>query len=132
MSNPIEMQEDDAACRARRAKTSLWRNKYKTLTEASVQEKQELKRIQEEALEVNAAEDHNDVVTQAPRRLRSKQAVPVATFMGEGVYEKPSGFIRHLIGRLPEKEKLNRRQTLFMAQFAEACDQVWEETGKTV
>ena len=130
MSSQVELQEDGAACQARRANCSLWRNKYKTLAEASVQEKQELKQIQEEALDVNAAEDHIEVVARAPRRIKGKQKPLVATFVGEGVYEKPSGFIRHLIGRLPEKERLNRRQTLFMAQFAQACDEVWEDESK--
>ena len=50
--------------------------------------------------------------------------------MKDGLYAKPSAFIRTLIAELPEKEKLTRRQTLFMVKFVEACDEAWEDEAK--
>ena len=96
--------------------------------DASVQEKLELKQLQAAALETNTEEDH--IETKKPqRRLRHKQGAH-ASFAKDGLYEKPSGFIRHLLEELPPAERLTRRQTLFMVKFAEACDAAWEDERK--
>ena len=87
-----------------RAEGVLWRGKYKSLADAPVQEKLELKNIQEEALEVNAEEDHTEQVAKPAHRLRRKQPL-VASFASEGLYERPSAFIRHLLSQLPRSEK---------------------------
>ena len=42
----------------------------------------------------------------------------------------PSASIRQLLSLLPADERLNRRQTLFMTKFAEACDEAWEDEAK--
>ena len=105
--------------------TTLWRNGYEGLADAPVHEKQELKKAQEAALETNAEED-NIEQKKPPRRLRGKQGV-TASFAKDGLYERPSAFIRHLMAALPNKERLTRRQTLFMVKLAQACDEAWED-----
>ena len=112
-----------------RAEAALWRGKYKDLADAPIQEKLELKKIQEEALEVNAEEDHLENIPKPTRRIRGKQP-PVASFASEGLYEKPSAYIRHLISQLPENKMLTRRQTLFLVKFSQACDEAWEDEDK--
>ena len=92
-----------------RAEGTLCRGKYKSLADAPVHEKLDLKRIQEEALEVNAEEDHIENVAKPTHRLRGKQS-PVASFASERLYARPSAFIRHLISQLPATERLSRRQ----------------------
>ena len=91
-------------------------------------EKQHLKKIQEEALDVNAEKDHIEH-TKPTRRLRSKTG-STASSAKDGLYERPSSFIRHLIAELPPGERLTRRQTLFMVKFAQACDEAWEDEDK--
>ena len=83
-----------------RAEGALWRSKFQSLANSPVQEKLELKSIQEAALEVNAQEDHIEEVAKPAHRLRGKQPL-VASFASEGLYERPSAFIRHLLSQLP-------------------------------
>ena len=52
---------------------------------------------------------------------------PDATFSNQSVFGKPSEFIRALIQDLPTDSALTREQTLFMAKFACACDQAFED-----
>ena len=78
---------------------------------------------------MNAEEDHIEKVAKPTHRVRGKQP-PVASFASEGLYERPSAFIRHLISQLPANEKLTRRQTLFMVKFSQACDVAWEDEDK--
>ena len=92
-----------------RAEGTLWRGRYQKLADAPVHEKLDLKRIQEEALEVNAEEDHIERIEKPTRRLRGKHS-PVASFASEGLYERPSAFIRHLISQLPADARLSRLQ----------------------
>ena len=92
-----------------RAEGILWRGKYQKLADAPVHEKLDLKRIQDEALEVNAEEDHIEEAANQTRRLRGQQS-PVASFASEGLYERPSAFIRHLISELPADARLRRLQ----------------------
>ena len=54
--------------RRRRAEGAVWRSKYRALADAPLQEKLDLKRAQEEALEVNAEEEHIEQVAQRPAR----------------------------------------------------------------
>ena len=77
---------------------------------------------------MNAEEDHIEK-TKPSRRLTGKQGI-VASFAKDGLYEKPSEFIRHLISNLPTDERLTRRQTLFMVKFAQACDEAWKDEDK--
>ena len=93
-----------------------------------MQEKLDLKRLQENALELNTEEDHIEQKTPTSS-LRGKPS-GYASFVKDGLYEKPSGFIRQLIADLPPATRLTRRQTLFMAKFAEACDEAWEDEDK--
>ena len=108
--------------------TTSCEDKYKALVQAPLHEKIELKRVQIEALETNAAEDHIEQ-KKPTRRLTHKQGA-VASFAKDGLYDKPSGFIRHLLEELPSNKKLTRRQTLFMVKFAEACDAAWADESK--
>ena len=89
-----------------------------------MQDKLDLKRMQEEALETNAAEDHIEE-TKPARILHHKQG-PTASFAKDGLYEKPSDFIRHLLAELPTshhdvdtqsqlKHRLCRRHTMLLA-----------------
>ena len=67
MSKQAEPQHTTEAKAIRRAEGEVWRNRYKGLTDAPVQEKLELKKIQEEALETNVEEDH---IERAPKQLK--------------------------------------------------------------
>ena len=120
---PERTEHDDR----RKAEHVLSHIKYQGLTEASLREKLELKSAQEEALETNAEMDH--VEQKERRRLRDKQTEG-SSFAANGLYDKPSAYITHLLKSLPEDEKLTRRQTLFMVKFAEACDEAWEDEQK--
>ena len=121
MQQQYETTERTEDTDRRRVEHILLQSKYKGLEEASVQEKLELKRIQGEALETNADESHIEQ-KKPTRRLHGKQGA-TASFAKDGLYDKPSAFIRYLIAELPQEEKLTRRQTLFVVKFAEACDE---------
>ena len=129
MSATTDANENDDRVKELRAKGALWRSTFSELTQAAPRQKIELKQAQEAALEVNAEEDHMEEAARPKRRLRGKRP-PVASFDSEGADETPSAFIRHLISELPSNKQLNRRQTLFMVMFAEACDKAWEEDKK--
>ena len=129
MRTQTEPLEKTESMERHRAAGVVWRSKYQGLADAPLGEKLELKKIQEEALEVNAEEDHIDEVPKPTHRLRGKQPA-VASFASEGLYQTPSAFIRHLVSQLPAKERLTRRQTLFMVKFAQFCDEAWEDEDK--
>ena len=105
------------------------RNCYGDLFSAEVSFHLHLLDAQSERLEMNSAEDN---VEQAPSCQRQGCSVglglaPDATFSTQDVYGKPSAFIRALMEALPSDQKLTREQTLFMAKFAMACDQAYED-----
>ena len=131
---PCMCQQSDTAERTddterRKREHRDLQSNYTSLAQASVPEKLELKRLQESALETNTAEDHVDTVKTPSRRIRGKQGA-VASFAKDGLYEKPSAFIRVLLAELPAEAKLTQGQTLFMVKFAEACDQAWADEKK--
>ena len=81
---------------------------------------------------MNGDEGNIDSVSAVPKRTLPSYAglPPGATFATQTVFDKPSAFIRKLLADLPRKERLTRDQTLFMAKFAEACDQAFEDEEK--
>ena len=52
---------------------------------------------------------------------------PAAAKFADGVYATPSAYIARLVAELPEDQRLTRDQTLFVATFAKACDEAWED-----
>ena len=75
-----------------RAEGILWRSKFQSLANSPVQEKLELKSIQEAALEVNAEEDHIEEVVKPAHSTPGKQP-PVASFAREGLYSLNNGCV---------------------------------------
>ena len=74
----------------RRGEARIERAQYRDLAEAPVHEKRGKQQAQEEALDVNAAEDHIDE-KEPPRRIVGKQPrAIVPSFAKDGLYEKPA------------------------------------------
>ena len=131
MSSIGQMDMPSAIQAKRKAEGTLWRAKYRGLTDAPVDEKLRLKKKQEDIMELNTEEDNIEVAAAPPKRLSKKTKVnPLASFAMDGLYDKPSAFIRDLIDKLPKKENLSRGQTLFMVKFAQVCDDAWEDQDK--
>ena len=53
-------------------------------------------------------------------------ALAAARFDGS-VWSAPSAYIADLVAGLPEGQRLTRGQTLFVAKFAQACDEAWDD-----
>ena len=102
MNEKTEIGERTEEMERRKAEHTLTQKKYNALTESSVQDKLDKKSLQEAALETNAEEDH--IEQQLPRRrLREKNRIEkVASFSSEGVYAKPSDFIKEMLAVLPK------------------------------
>ena len=126
MNLPVALQAK------RKAEGILWRQSYHGLVDAPVQEKLSLKSKQEDLMQITAEEDVVELEPQQQRqRIRKKtRAVPTSSFAADKLFSTPSGFIRHLVENLAADQKLTREQTLFIAKFAEACDQTWEDQHK--
>ena len=84
MESQVGVAASDGHTALRSGEGVLWRNRYAALANASVQEKQSLKQIQEDALEVNADEANIETVDRPTRRVRGKQML-VACFASEGL-----------------------------------------------
>ena len=109
------------------AEALLWRNQFRGLANAPLSEKLELKRLEESAMDT-AVED--EVVPKKPtRRLNAKQPA-VASFARDNLFKTPSAFIKHLLSTIPAEKQLTRSQTLFIVQFAAACDNAWADEQK--
>ena len=105
MDKQPDPQQTTKRTEVRRAEGVLWRSKYQSLADAPLHEKLLLKKNQEEALEVNAEEDHIEKSQKPTHRCRHKQPAR-ASFAAEGLYAKPSAYIQHLLLQLPADEKL--------------------------
>ena len=115
----------------RRAEATLWRQGYRGLIDAPVEEKLILKKKQEELMQISAEEDTVELAPLPQKRSRAETTgIPLASFAAEQLYATPSAFIRHLVEKLPVAQRLTREQTLFIVKFAEACDQTWEDQDK--
>lgn len=119
----------DEEIRDRRARELMRRSCYTDLCQADTQFLMTLRDKQFERLEVNMSEDNVEQLPAIPHQVRSVGlGLPSdATFSSQNVYGKPSEFIRALMQDLPSDEALTREQTLFMAKFANACDQAHED-----
>ena len=109
------------------AESLLWRNMFRGLANAPLSEKLEFKRLQESAMD-SAVEDEV-VPTRPTRRLNAKQPA-VASFARDNLFKTPSAFIKHLLSTIPAEKQLTRSQTLFIVQFAAACDNAWADEQK--
>ena len=84
-------------------------------------------------LEINQDED---VIEEAQHRAHGLLELPnglppTARFIEcQHLYRKPSAFIKALVANLPSEERLTRDQTLFVTNFAKACDDAWEDSEK--
>ena len=98
---------------------------YAPLMQTSTEDHLALAGRQDQLLTVNHDEAEVDVgldVAQDSRVCPARSAqIP------DGVYATPSAYISHLIDALPPGETLTHDQALFMAQFATACDETWQE-----
>ena len=89
-------------------------------------EKLEMKRAQGEAFDEDVAKEQVSVATNPTPSGDGT----VASFARDGLYDTPSAFIRKLVADLPPTRQLTRRQTLFVANFADVCDKAWEDEQK--
>jgi len=93
--------------------------------------KVKLAESQSERLQSSCKEEDIDISEEEPCAAREgPQDQQAASFAQQDVYVKPSGYITALLADLPAAERLTKDQTLFMARFAKACDEVWEDEGK--
>ena len=109
------------------AEALLWRNQFRGLANAPLSEKLDLKRLQESAMDT-AVED--EVVPKKPTRRLNANQPAVASFARDNPFKTPSAFIKHLLSTIPAEKQLTRSQTLFIVQFAAACDNAWADEQK--
>ena len=110
-----------------------WREGCRSWNEADSIVKLDFLNQQVERLEINQKEDciEEPAARQARRPSNLPGGLPPnATFATQGVFRTPSAFISALMADLPKAKKLTRDQTLFMAAFAKACDEAWEDQEK--
>ena len=105
-------------------------------TTMSTQERRQLLHDHQERLNPQNAEDlENDVFTSDHARVFLHKILPdipadCCAFSEQGVYATPSALIKDLVQKLPENQRLNEDQTLFIARFAQVCDQAYEDRTK--
>ena len=103
-----------------------WRSKY-TLSSATETQLLQLADLQGQRLEVSHREEDMDVAPQTaePDQPDEPSQPPTATFADQTVFARPSAYIASLVNGLPGDASLTRDQTLFVARFAQACDEAW-------
>jgi len=108
-----------------------WRCKF-TLGSATQMQLLELADLQGRRLEVSHKEEDIDIAPQIsdPGDGGGSSQPPAATFAGQTVFATPSAYIASLVNALPADATLTRDQTLFMARFAQACDEAWLDEQK--
>lgn len=119
-----------------RAKVACLReitNKFATMF---TQERRKLLSDHQTKINVQNAEDlENDAFSLDDARIFLHKMLPdipadCCAFSEQGVYATPSALIKDLVRKLPETQRLNEDQTLFMARFAQVCDQAYEDRTK--
>jgi hypothetical protein len=79
-------------------------------------------------MDISHKEEDLDVADQ-PEDDASNAPAPEC-FADQNVFARPSAYISSLVAKLPVHEQLTRDQTLFVARFAQACDEAWEDEHK--
>ena len=103
----------------------------RNLAEDSRAEYDDLVRQHAEKAEVNADEDNIEAAVIVPRTTGILPNLPPdATWEKQAVYERPSELIRAMVAAFPDEEQLTFDQVMFVAEFANACDCVFENVKK--
>ena len=94
---------------------------------APVQEQLRAAVVQEERLKASLDEANPDVDSDVDSPQCPQPAAVSDACFADSVYATPSAYIAALVAALPTEEALTRDQTLFIATFADICDQVWSD-----
>ena len=137
------MQEDvfqtdvsDASATPGRAKFNRLRHMTRCFAVLPTQERRLLLLDHQEKLKPQAAEDlEDDVFTDGDAYVFLHKLLPdipadCCAFSKQNVYATPSALIKDLVQKLPAHQRLNEDQTLFMARFAQVCDQAYADQAK--
>ena len=110
---------------------AVWRTQYERLATATDGELLELAEKQSNRMEISHLEEDLDLPCDEEASCTGRVEAPAPQcFANQSVYAKPSAYISAIVRQLPTKEQLTRDQMLFMARFADACDQAWEDDSK--
>ena len=90
----------------------------------------ELAALQSSRMEINHKEEDLDISDDAKDEAQAAAPLTPECFSNQDVYATPSAYISALINKVPADEQLTRDQTLFVARFAQACDEAWEDEQK--
>jgi hypothetical protein len=134
---------DDAAYRTRAQAPDLhvqhhhqaygeeWRNRYLFAT-TPAERALELAAKQSDRLDISHEEADLDINCEADADSRPMDpaAAPPECFAQQSVYAKPSAYVSDLLAQVPADEQLTRDQVLFLARFAQACDEAWADEEK--
>ena len=102
----------------------------------SAEERSRLLTDHQEKLKPQNAEDlEDDAFNSDDGRVFLHKLLPdipadCCAFSEQGVHATPSALIKDLVQKLPEHQRLNQDQMLFMARFAQVCDQAYEDRTK--
>ena len=127
----MHMPTLDFSCVAdlQRAHGADWRNRY-LLASAPTAQLLEVAALQSSRMEISHKEEDLDIDDAAEDEASAAAPLPTECFSNQDVYATPSAYISALICKLPTDEQLTRDQTLFVARFAQACDEAWKDEQK--
>ncbi len=138
MQNDIFQADDASSANWVPGKTKVASLRHMTAPFAtmSAQERSRLLTDHQEKLKPQNAEDlEDDAFNSDDGRVFLHKLLPdipadCCAFSEQGVYATPSALIKDLVQKLPEHQRLNQDQMLFMARFAQVCDQAYEDRTK--
>ncbi len=97
------------------------------LAAASREERHAWATLQDERLRGGRDDDDAGADGHEDKDAGGLGTAPAPARFADSVYSTPSAYISALVGALLEDQRLTRDQTLFVARFAAACDQAWED-----
>ncbi|CAK0887182.1 unnamed protein product [Prorocentrum cordatum] len=100
---------------------------YRPLVTAAREERHAWGNLHDERLQDNRDEEDAGAPDGEDAGAGGLGGDPAAASFASSVYSTPSAYIAALVAGLPENERLTRDQTLFVAKFAKACDDAWED-----
>ena len=100
---------------------------YRPLVAAAREQRHAWATLQDDRLHGSRDEDDAGLGNGADEGAGGLGTVPAASCFEGSAYSKPSAYIAALVCALPEEQRLTRDQTLFIARFAAAFDQAWED-----
>ena len=96
---------------------------YAVLAEQPIDVHQELIDKQTRGLEINTDEAHIELPDDKIKQPKVLDFPDDVSFATQNVYETPSQLIRAMVAALPATQTLTRDQSLFVVEFAAACDE---------